>query len=225
MYKIKQYDPNIFAADGDQPTVHLYAESGNQYVAQYDEDAGYFFTDQALHVANPELLAQEIPGRVYEPLASFEFYSHQGTPVTIQEILDTPALSSSDDCVYEVSETLSRLGFQTDYVGQTLPDLIRSVKVDVSYDYRRGAEVVVYYYRHRPFMVTSNAGRELDDIQRTWILDEAVTQEVASELQYRPEIEEVGRDKVVNLAHWENTPVKLGDRFSGYERPRNHTTD
>lgn len=221
MYDIKQYDPTIFAADGDQPVVHLYAESGNEYVAQYDEEAGYFFTDQILKSVDTATLAQEIPGRIYEPLKGFDFYQYPGEPVTIQEILDCPAVRAETEYLTsEIGQYLESLGYSVDPWQDTeVPDLVKSIKTDVNYDHRRGAQVSAWYYQNQPFMVTSTAGRELDDIQNIWVLDADITQKVADHLTPSPKVEEVSRDQIVNLAYWENTPVKLGDRFWGTERP------
>lgn len=225
-FEISQYDPSLFQNDAEQPMLHLYAVSGNQYVAQYDPDAGYFFTDEIICVVDQTLIAQEIPGRIYEPLEAFEFYRYPGTAVTIRDILNSPAIRWNSDCASEAAEALNQAGFEL-YAWEVdqVEGLEKSVKVEVNYDHRRGAEVSVFYYHQVPFMVTSRAGRELSDCQFTWILDSDRAGQVAAEFTSMPEIAVTDIDATVNLAYWEGCPVKLGDRFWGTQRPESGRDD
>lgn len=215
MIPVSEYNPELYG--DDQPVVHLKAVSGNEYRALYDDDAGYFFADYVIQMRDINTLADGIPGPVREPLDTLEIWVHPGNETSIRDIINHPEIDRVDQSLgSEVAGYLSSfITIDEHAVNDDLTGLVKSIKIDVNYDGRRGAQTSVFYYHDVPFLVTSCAGRELGDLVRSWVVDSDVAHKVVRALTSEQKIAETCRGTVVNLAYCDNKPVQLGDTFYG----------
>lgn len=137
---------------------------------------------------------------------------------TIQEVIETPAIRQADGydiaslmvCVESEACTVTSLEWFDPYEGGRIT---ADIVVDVTYDHRRGAQASVVRFDGKPFAVVTRAGRELDDIENTFVFDRELAAQALLEIQPPPEFETThDLDEEIDLAFWEGTPVELGDQ-------------
>ena len=137
---------------------------------------------------------------------------------TLQEIIDYPALSSSnsifemDSCLNKINEKLFYEYLNINY-SVVLKDITIETKYDVSYDSRRGAICQVLIVKDEAVAIYMGAGRELEDTDACYILNLEVCKSILDTVRYKDEKDciESQLDLEVPLLYWEGTPVDLGE--------------
>ena len=82
-------------------------------------------------------------------------------------------------------------------------------KVDVNYDYERGAITDVLLFDGAPFAVVSRAGRGCDDTEASYVTNSVIAEKAIMEM-VDFKVDQVCSDVDVELEYWEGTPVELG---------------
>lgn len=137
---------------------------------------------------------------------------------TLKEIIDYPALSDSDS-IFEYDRVLQALNdklyggyLDIDYESEIVGFSVET-KIDVMYDHRRGATCQVLKYLDVPIAIYMGAGRELDDVQSCYVLEQTHCEYIINLVKRTEEANIIvsNLDDVVPLLYWEGIPVDLGD--------------
>ena len=90
-----------------------------------------------------------------------------GIKRTLKEIIEFPAINVSDrifdfdECLRVLNDSLYGTYLDIDYESDTTGITVET-KIDVTYDYRRGAKCQVLKYNDNPILIYMVAGRELE---------------------------------------------------------------
>ena len=93
-------------------------------------------------------------------------------------------------------------------------DIVVETKIDVQYDYRRGAICQVLKFKDEPIVVFMGAGRENEDTTACYVLNLEACVEVLKMVEKQEELHFniSNLDEEVELLYWECIPVDLGDK-------------
>lgn len=138
---------------------------------------------------------------------------------TLREIIDYPWVSKSNetymiaDCISYLNEVIYGNYLEINY-DTILEDFYIERKIDVMYDYRRGAICDVLLFKDEPIAIYMGAGRELEDTEACYILNLEACKNIINAVKFSyEEITHISElDDVVELLFWEGTPVDLGDK-------------
>lgn len=139
---------------------------------------------------------------------------------TLREIVDFPDIKDHSNDLIDKLDFIEQI-YQIDRyffdeeedeaLVKYLEDMTLHTKIDVMYDYRRGARLEVAKFKGVPFAVLSRAGRELDDRVSYYVLDGAILKDIIIQCTKISIDATNNMDDNIEPEYWEGFPVRLGD--------------